>query len=247
MPQENISAQKGKRMINASFLKSNTFKALLFVFVLILFFAIGRYVTFDKEAFKAFFGNFPLGLSALIFIVSYVTLTFFIWLGPKDILRIVAAIIYGPYLSTALVWTGEMLNAAILFSLSRKLGRGFVESRIKGGFKRLDEAIAGKSFWGVFWLRFFPIVPFRFLDLGFGLTGISLKKYLSIAFLSSPLRIFIVQLFLSVGVETILDPERLALYFESHPIVAVLCYGYLGGAVIAMLIWKARVKKSNPK
>ena len=216
---------------------------LLLILVVGLFLVLGKFFHFDQMACRTFFQQFPLGLSGVVFIVAYVVVTFFIWIGPKDIFRIVAALIYGPFWSTVFVYVAEMINVVVLFSLSRRLGREFVASKIKGGMQKLDNALAETSFWSIFFLRLFPIVPFRFLDLGMGLTKISLAKYFLIALIATPLRIFVVQFFLALGVSTIMDANKFAAYLTQHPYVSVGVYVYMFGAVIMVFIMKRVSRK----
>ena len=122
--------------------------------------------------------------------------------------------------------------------MSRRLGRGFVEQKLRGRLKQLDETIADTSFWSIFFLRFFIIIPFRFLDLFMGLTKISLRKYFFIALIGSPLRVFFLQYFLSLGMETIVDVNKFSAYMESHPFIAVAAIVYTAGAFVAIFVMK---------
>ena len=210
-----------------------TSRFVLLIFLAGLFLLIGVVIPFDRGDVEGFLSRMPVVWSGAVFIVLYVILSFFIWIGPKDIFKIVGAVLYGPYLSSGLVYIAEMLNAIALFSLSRRLGRPFVESRLRGRMRQVDQAIADTGFLSIFFLRFFPVVPFRFLDLGFGLTKISLKKYLMIAMLGSLLRIFIVQLFLSLGWDMIVHPQRFAEYLLQHPHILRASMAYMVGSIVA--------------
>lgn len=230
-------------MTRANRLFNQTSRFVLLIILAGVFLYLGRVYSFSEQDLRSYLGHFPLLASGAVFVVLYAALTFFIWVGPKDILRIVAAVVYGPYLSTLLVWTGEMANAVLLFSLSRRLGRGFVESRLKGRMDRMDRAIAETSYWWIFLLRMTPIVPFRFQDLGFGLTRISLKKYLAIAMIASPPRVFFLQFFLALGFETVRDPDRLTAYLTENPLVFGLTAAYLLVSVVMMFIIKGRFSR----
>ena len=224
-------------------MKPRTIKFLLFVVLALLFLSLGKVFSFDQAVFESFFRRFPIVPSSVIFVVLYVVLTFFIWLGPKDILRIVSALVYGPYLSTLLVWVAEAINVVVLFAMSRRLGRQYVEQKLKGRMARLDETVSHTGFWSIFFLKLTPIVPFRFLDLGFGLTSISLKKYWTISALATPLRIFYLQFLLALGLETVLNPDKLRAYFETNPLVMKLCFAYLVLSVVVMVVWRRKRKK----
>src|SRR3989338_4040229 len=102
-------------------------------FLLILFFVatwiLGRFFTIDINYYRHFLSRFPLWCSAIIFIVLYVLVSFFIWIA-KDIFKAIGALLFGAYLSTFFVWLAEMINASILFNLARILGRDFVKNTL---------------------------------------------------------------------------------------------------------------------
>lgn len=132
-------------------LRSPTLARFLILWILvILFLSAGKFFHFDPQLYQNLLGHFPLWLSAVIFIVLCVGITTFIWVGPKDIFLIVAALLYGPYVSTLLVYIVEMISLPIFFMLSRKLGRGYVEKKLKGGIKdgttQSPRHISGVSF-----------------------------------------------------------------------------------------------------
>ncbi len=193
-------------MSNRQLLSPNL-KFFLLIVLLFVCWLIGRYIPFDIEFYKQFLAQYPLALSGLIFVVAYVIMTFFVWFS-KDLFRLAAAILFGAYWSTLFVWIAEMINLVILFHISRNLGREFVEQKFK--LKPVVTADDGHYFWRVFALRIVPIIAFKFLDLGFGLTKISFRKYF-ISLIASPLRIFWVQ-FILAGVGDALFKDPLAMF-----------------------------------
>ena len=229
-------------MSRPPFLKSNTSKFVSLIILAVLFLCLGKF--FPAAEAKHLFINtlpkIPITLSSLTFIAAYVSVTFFIWVGPKDIFRIVAAVVYGAGLSTVLIFIAEMLNVIVLFSFSRKLGRGYIETKLPQGAKRLDQTISNTSFWRIFLLRFFPIIPMRFLDLAFGLSHISLKKYFIISFLATPLRIFYVQLFLAEGIETIMNPDRMQEFILRNQTAFFIGMVYFLGSVAVVFFLKRK-------
>jgi uncharacterized membrane protein YdjX (TVP38/TMEM64 family) len=213
---------------------------LIFLLLAAFFLALSPFIHFDQQAVQDYLKRFPVFWSALVFIFLYVGLTFFVWVGPKDVLRIAGAFLFGPYLSTVIVWFGEMGNACVMFSLSRHFGRGYVAERMPGQMERLDHIMSGKSSWGIFFAKFFPVIPFRFLDLACGLTRISLKKYLLISAVASPLRIFVIQFFVALGVDTILNPAKLSVYLEQHPAIFLAVASYVIGAFVMVVVFKKK-------
>ncbi len=148
------------------------------------------------------------------------------------------------------IWIAEIINATILFHLSRKLGRGFVEDKLKGTLARLDEKIASSGFWGVFALRIVPLVPFRFLDLAAGLTKISFRNYLTAVIFASPLRIFWIQFILAAIGQQLLDNKSIGEvlptfihYLESNTFVFVWSFTYIVTAIF--LAWWLKRKRSG--
>ena len=223
-------------------LDRKTTSFLIFIILVTLFICLSRYLSFDKEFLQAQLNKFPPALAGFVFVVIYVGVTFFIWLGPKDVFRLTAAYLVGPYVSTVWVYTAEMINLLIFFSLSRKLGREFVKEHFKGNWERVDRAVSGTSFWWVFFIRTFPVIPLRFADLGFGLTGIRLSKYLLISAVGTPLRIFVIQFFLALGMETVMNPEKFSVYLTAHPKVMIGGLAYFGVAVGLMFALRNKLR-----
>ena len=173
-------------------------KFLIFIAALILFWFLGWYFHIEPGILEGF-RNYSIFLSGIIFIFLYVLVTFFVWFS-KDVFRVTAAVIFGAYISTLLVFTAETINAAVLFFLSRYLGRGFVEKKIGAKAGGLDEKLSGISFFWLVMFRLAPLLPFRFMDMAAGLTKISFRKYLLAVIIGSPLRIFWLQfIFAAVG------------------------------------------------
>ena len=103
---------------------------------------------------------------------------------------------------------------------------------------RLDEKICKWGFWGVFVLRIVPLVPYRFLDIAAGLTGINYSQYILAVFLGSPVRIFWLQSILAVlGENVFKNPRRIIDYFNAHPTVLAFSLIYVvAGTILAIFI-----------
>ncbi|MDP8266971.1 MAG: VTT domain-containing protein [Candidatus Aceula meridiana] len=219
-------------------------KFVIFILLLVLFWQAGQILKITDFDYEGFLKSLPTGLSSIIFIGLYVGVTFVAWLA-KDLFKIVGAVVFGAYLSTFLIWVAEIINAFILFHLSRKLGRDFIQSRLKGSFVKIDEKIARSGFWSIFVFRAFPIVPFRFLDLGVGLTKIPFRKYLILVILGSPVRIFWIQFVLSgVGKAVFKNPQVMVDYLTQNTLVFVLSFAYLIVTLI-LVIFLARKKEKR--
>jgi uncharacterized membrane protein YdjX (TVP38/TMEM64 family) len=172
----------------------STSKFLIFLTVIILCWLAGKFFHFDQEAVKAYIGQFPPVLSGITYVALFVVFTFLIWFS-KDLMMLIGGVLFGVYYSTILTWAAESINAVILFHLSRKLGREFVEQKTQGKLKGLDQRLATTSFLDLLALRAIILIPYRFLDLGYGLTNIPFKKYMTAVLLGSWPRLFMRQYF----------------------------------------------------
>ncbi|MFA5157301.1 MAG: VTT domain-containing protein [Candidatus Omnitrophota bacterium] len=207
--------------------RKSTLKFLILAAGLILLWLLGRYFHIDPDKTESFFSRFPLIYSGIIFICLYVVITFFFWLS-KDIFKLVSAFIFGAYVSALLILIAEAINAAVLFSLSRFLGRQFVKDHLGNISAGLDKKISSSGFLGLFLLRSVPLVPFRFLDLAAGLADVSFKRYMAVVCLGSPVRIFWVQYIISGAGKGILkDPQELVNYLGTNKAALIFSFIYL--------------------
>lgn len=227
--------------------KNNSYlvKAIILAIGLFLIWYIGRYFyRIDVDNIRDFFQGLPLSSVALLYILLYVVITFFVWLS-KDVFWLVGALAFGPALSAFLVWIAEIINAVILFYIARIFGRGFVEHKLKAKHSKLDERLAELNFGWLFIFRAAPLVPYRFIDLSAGLTGIPMKKYMLAVILGSPFKIFWIQYVLSaVGKAVLRDPSVMSEYFLKNKYMLFLGFIYILFVILVVikLIWKRRVK-----
>ena len=215
-------------------------KFLIFATAILLIWYLGKFSYIDTKALETSFKEFPPLYSGIIFIISYVIVTFFIWLS-KDVFRFMAAVVFGAYLSTLLIWIAETINAFILFYLARSLGRDFVERSLKASTINLDGRLGRVTFFWLFMFRATPLLAFRFLDLGAGLTKISFKKYLAAVVLGSPLRIFWLQYILAgVGKSLFSRPGALTEYLLAHK--AILYSSFIYIVLVVLVASKLKIK-----
>jgi len=214
--------------------RKNKLKFLLLVMCLLVLWHAGRYLHIDTQGLESSLNRFPFVYSGMIYVFLYVIITFFIFFS-KDIFWIAAAVAYGAYLSTLLIVIGEVINAFILFRLAKYLGRGFVENYARKKEWRLDDRLAGiNSFW-LFIVRLTPLIPYRFMDLGIGLTSIPFRRYLPAVLLATPIRVFWVQYILAgVGKNIFNNPAALTAYFSENKALLLFSLVYLCLAVVAI-------------
>ena len=155
----------------------------------------------------------------------------------KDPLKVVGAIVLGAYLSTLLIYIAEIINACIFFQISNSLGKDYVERSVKGRFKRSYERIDDINTGWIFLLRAVPLIPYRVLDISFGLSKLPLKKYILIVILASLPRIFWVQ-FILAGIKGFSMNAAVA-YFNQNNVVFFLSLAYF----VITLIVAFRIRK----
>jgi uncharacterized membrane protein YdjX (TVP38/TMEM64 family) len=192
---------------------------LLAFFILLAWFLGGRFPGLGpaiEARLEAGLRAMPLLLSAAFFVLLYVAVTFFIWLA-KDIFWIAGAVYFGAFFSACLVFLAEAVNALILFSLARYLGRDYAQKISGRRLGALERKLSGLNFLWLFALRATPLVPYRFMDLAFGLTGLPLKRYIAAVLLGSPLKIFWIQYILAaLGKSVFRGPQVMVDYFLRH-------------------------------
>jgi len=211
-------------------------KFLGLVIVLGLIWYLSRYLNLDTKAIEDALGEFPVLYSSIIYVVLYVIVTFFVFFS-KDVFWLVGAIVFGPYVSALLVWISEIINAFVLFNLARKMGRGFIESRLDKKYHHLDEKLGGLSFFWLFVFRAAPLIPYRFMDLGAGLTKITFRRYLMAVIFASPFKIFWIQYVLAgVGASIFSSPSMLVEYFMKDKVLFLVSLVY--PLLVVLVVWK---------
>jgi len=218
-------------------------KFLIFILVLSLFWYLGRYMKVDTTLLQDSLAQLPIFVSALLYVVLYITVTFFIFFS-KDIFWFIGALLFGPFLSASLICIAELTNAVILFHLSRFLGRGYVEKRLSDKYRTLDRKLSGLN---LFWLLVFraaPLVPYRFMDLAAGLTGIRFRKYFVAVFFGTPLKMFWIQYIIyAVGKSIINNPFALMEYFLGNRTLFLFSFLYVILVVMVVIKMVKREKR----
>jgi uncharacterized membrane protein YdjX (TVP38/TMEM64 family) len=213
---------------------------LILILVVLLFWYLGRALQIDIPAIQKWLSVFPPVLSAILYILLYVAVTFFIFFS-KDLFWFMGAILFGPFLSALYICIAETINAFILFYLSRFLGRGYVEKNLSEKYRRLDNKLGKISLFWLFVFRAAPLLPYRFLDLASGLTGIRFKKYLIAVVFGSPFKMFWIQYILyGVGISIFNDPGVLAEYFLAHKPLLIFSLLYI---ILVVMVFLKIIKK----
>ena len=236
--------------MNKNFFSNPAFRFSLFIAFLVGLWFLGQAFHIDIDRIRAWLARYPLWLSGSLFVALYVGITTFLWFGTIDFFRTTSAILFGPFISTLLVYIAEVCNASILFMISRKLGREFVEQRFHIKKKDLKYTQDNAGFWWALALRMNPLVPLRLLDLGFGLIDLSFTKFFLSVALGLPLRIFWLQLILAgVGEAVFKDPKAVMTYLLEHVNIIVFSGIYFFGVIIVTIvaiILSAAGRKAKP-
>jgi uncharacterized membrane protein YdjX (TVP38/TMEM64 family) len=220
----------------------NAVKFFILLFFLVSLWYWGRFFQLDSTGAENYLSAMPLLAASLAYIILYVVITFFVFFS-KDIFWIVAAVVFGPVLSALLIYISEIINVFILFFLARGLGRGFVRNYLKNKPVPVGEKLGNINFIWLFMLRVVPLVPYRFLDLGFGLTDIRFGRYLWAALLATPVRVFWIQYILAgVGKGFISHPRLLVDFLLNNRFLYVFSFIYLVLVFIVIFKFRERLK-----
>ena len=212
------------------------FQLLILIIALLVIWYLGRYLHIDTSSMQKSLQSLPLYLSALLFIILYVVITFFVFFS-KDIFWVTSAVIFGPFYSGLFIFIAEVINAFILFFLARNLGRAYVARFLEGKYESLDRRLGKISFFWLFIFRAAPLIPYRFLDLAAGLTKINFKRYLAAVILGSPVKIFWIQYILfGVGRSALENPSLLTDYFLNNK--ALLSFSFIYVILVMMVFFK---------
>lgn len=223
-------------MSNSS--RQHTVRFCILTLFLLICWMLGKKFGFSEEHIKNYILHFPFYLSGAVYVVLFVGLTLLVWFS-KDGMMILGAWLFGLWGSTLLTFIAESLNAVVYFILARKLGRGYVEEKMTGKWQGLDRRLSGASFTDLILLRAVILVPYRFLDLAFGLTNISLKRYMTAVIAGSLPRVLMRQYFLVYILHLINDQQAFTQFVEANLWLSFVCLGYL----VVWFILLFRLKK----
>jgi len=214
-----------------------------FIFLIaaiILTWYVGRCFHLDTARIQAWLNGYPLFYGGMLYILLYVAISFFLVFA-KDVLWFMAAILFGPFLSALFICIAETINACMLFYLARYLGKPYVEKSLSGRYKNFYERLSRIGFFWLFIFRAAPLIPYRFLDLACGLTGMRFKKYLAAVVLGTPVKMFWVQYILyGVGKSVLDNPYALVDYFVNNKALLLFSLIYIILVIMVVVKMKAR-------
>ncbi len=215
----------------------------VFIGVALFSFFIGRSYFPQLDFLQEFFFKIPFFVSAIIFIVAYV-LSAFVVIDLKDVLKVVSALVFGVWGSSLLIWISELFSCLMLFYLARYLGQDWVEKKLYISEKKIHWIQSLTQAGSVFFLRVLPIVPYRMLDIAYGLTNISFRQYFFLSASASPLRIIWLQWMLAGLGGMVFYPEKMSAYLQANPILLWVNIAYVILIVLGIVVLaKAILKK----
>ena len=180
-------------------MKNNWLNWLTAVFVL----AFGVLLTMAVRAFFAEYSQFTSEnldrfirgfgpLSGLVYVLAYFLGSPIPFLAP--ILAAAGGLLFGAVAGTALAILSSTATSLLPFMIARRLGRAWVESRVKG--TRLDNLLQKANQGGftfILLLRLIPVMPWEMQNYVAGISKVKLPTYLAATLLgSTPLSVALV-------------------------------------------------------
>ena len=98
-------------------------------------------------------------------------------------ITVAGGILFGPVGGTIYTSIGATIGASIAFLISRYLGRGWVEARLKERWREVDAEVDRQGWKIVAFTRLIPLFPFNMLNYAFGLTRIRFSHYFLASFI----------------------------------------------------------------
>ena len=108
---------------------------------------------------------------------------YLIFFFPVPILAVAGGVAFGFVEGSLLTFVGASLNCYIMFVISRRFGREWVKNYLKKKMTpkqhdRIFNVSDEKLMMSLVILRLIPLVPYNMINYGYGLTNISLSKYM---------------------------------------------------------------------
>lgn len=120
-------------------------------------------------------------LAPIVYVLMFAILPIFFF--PVPILAVAGGVAFGFVNGSLLTFLGACINCYLMFVIARKYGRDYAVSLLKRKLTpKQSEKIFGvsddKLMVSLVILRLIPLVPYNMINYGFGLTNISLRKYM---------------------------------------------------------------------
>jgi uncharacterized membrane protein YdjX (TVP38/TMEM64 family) len=144
-------------------------------------FDLGKYLTLaslksNRDALVEFQARHQFATVA-IFIVVYIAQTA-LSLPGAAILSLAAGAIFGVVMGTLYVNIGATIGATLAFLAARYLFHDVIQSKFGPRLEKLNNELETRGFNYLLFLRLVPLFPFFLINLGAGLTNISLRTFI---------------------------------------------------------------------
>ncbi|HYE50235.1 MAG TPA: TVP38/TMEM64 family protein [Azospirillaceae bacterium] len=120
--------------------------------------------------------------AALVFVAVYTAATAFSIPGAA-FLSVGGGFLFGTAAGGALAVTGATLGAACVFLAARTAVGDYLQRRLGGTFRRLEDGFRENAFSYMLFLRLMPVFPFWFVNLAPAFLGVPLRTFVAGTFL----------------------------------------------------------------
>ncbi|OXZ27395.1 hypothetical protein B9N51_07335 [Finegoldia magna] len=152
----------------------------IFLIVLLIALTVGLMVFVPYDSIRNLVQKSgPWGAVVYILLFTILPIGFF----PVPALALIGGVSFGLVKGSIYTVIGAAMNCLLMFVLSRRIGHDYVVKMINEKFSeknrdRILNAPDSKLFTLLFICRLIPIIPYNLINYGFGLTNISLSKYM---------------------------------------------------------------------
>ncbi len=155
----------------------------------------------DPEGLRDFLHSFGI-VAPIIWILLYLVAVFIPY--ATTVMTIAAGLAFGTVWGAALTFSVTIFANLLPFTVARKLGRKWVEARVRGTrLQRYADAINRNAFLVVFYLRLIPSIPYELQNYVAGVTRITYGRFI----LASTLGIGPIILILTFLGDALLAPD----------------------------------------
>jgi uncharacterized membrane protein YdjX (TVP38/TMEM64 family) len=147
---------------------------------LFFLFDLGRFLTLDalkanRDALTAFYQENPFVMAGA-FIAIYIIQSA-LFLPGAAVFSLAAGAIFGAVMGTLYVNIGATIGATLAFLVARYLFHDLIQNRFGARLEKLNKELEARSFNYLLFLRLVPVFPFFLINLGAGLTRMSLRTF----------------------------------------------------------------------
>jgi uncharacterized membrane protein YdjX (TVP38/TMEM64 family) len=143
-------------------------------------FDLGRFLTLEslkanRDVLTAFYQENPFVMAGA-FIAIYIIQSA-LFLPGAAVFSLAAGAIFGAVMGTLYVNIGATIGATLAFLVARYLFHDVIQSKFGPRLEKMNRELEARSFNYLLFLRLVPIFPFFLINLGAGLTHISLRIF----------------------------------------------------------------------